>query len=74
MSPDDAIIAYRELSRGARRAPRCVPIHWGTFRLTDEPVEEPPRRFAELWRAAGFDADANWTLVLGETRQLTPTR
>jgi N-acyl-phosphatidylethanolamine-hydrolysing phospholipase D len=71
MNPDDAIIAYAELSRGAPRAPRCIPIHWGTFRLTDEPVDEPPRRFAELWRRARLADDALWMLAHGETRQLT---
>jgi len=70
MNPDDALAAYRELSHDAPRLPRCLPIHCGTFRLTDEPVDEPPQRFADLWRSAGLDEDANWTLVLGETRQL----
>ena len=70
MNPDDALAAYRELSHDAPKLPRCLPIHWGTFRLTDEPVDEPPQRFADLWRSAGLDEDANWTLVLGETRQL----
>jgi N-acyl-phosphatidylethanolamine-hydrolysing phospholipase D len=74
MNPDDAMIAYSELSREAPRAPRCLPIHWGTFRLTDEPVDEPPRRFTELWRAAGFADDALWMLAHGETRQLTLPR
>jgi len=70
MSPDDALAAYLDLTHDAPRLPRCLPIHWGTFRLTDEPVDEPPQRFADLWRSAGLDEDANWTLVLGETRQL----
>ncbi|HVX40825.1 MAG TPA: MBL fold metallo-hydrolase [Gemmatimonadaceae bacterium] len=74
MNPEDAIVAYGALANGvlARaddRAPACVPVHWGTFRLTDEPVEEPPRRFARLWREAGYSENANWTLVHGETRQ-----
>jgi hypothetical protein len=45
-------------------------LHWGTFRLTDEAVEEPPARFAQLWREAGFADSANWTFVHGETRKL----
>jgi N-acyl-phosphatidylethanolamine-hydrolysing phospholipase D len=74
MNPDDAMAAYTALSREGARPPRCLTIHWGTFRLTDEPVEEPPRRFAELWRAAGLSDDDNWTLAHGETRQLTLVR
>lgn len=71
MNPEDAITAYLELSRGTLDATQCLAIHWGTFRMTDEPVDEPPRRFAELWKAAGISEDANWTLAHGETRQLT---
>ena len=70
MDPEDAIEAYRALSSGHRPSPACLAIHWGTFRLTDEPVREPPALFLERWREAGFAADANWTFVHGETRQL----
>jgi N-acyl-phosphatidylethanolamine-hydrolysing phospholipase D len=44
-------------------------MHWGTFRLTDEPLDEPPARFAECWREAKLQASANWTLAHGETRR-----
>jgi N-acyl-phosphatidylethanolamine-hydrolysing phospholipase D len=70
MNPEDAIAAYRALVSGAPAAPPCFAMHWGTFRLTDEPVEEPPVRFAQRWREAGLPASANWTLAHGETRQL----
>jgi N-acyl-phosphatidylethanolamine-hydrolysing phospholipase D len=69
MDPDDAIAAYRALSTSTGAFPLCVPIHWGTFRLTDEAVGEPPVRFAQGWRDAGLPADANWTFAHGETRQ-----
>ena len=71
MNPEDAIAAYVDLSRKERITSRCLAMHWGTFRLTDEPADEPPRKFAELWRGAGLPDDANWTLAHGETRQLT---
>ena len=69
MNPEDAIEAYRALTAGGAARPPCLALHWGTFRLTDEPVEEPPARFGERWREAGFPADANWTLAVGETRR-----
>jgi N-acyl-phosphatidylethanolamine-hydrolysing phospholipase D len=69
MNPEDALSAYRALIDGAAPPP-CLTMHWGTFRLTDEPVEEPPARFAQRWREAGFPDTANWTLAHGETRQL----
>ncbi|MFI5230160.1 MAG: MBL fold metallo-hydrolase [Gemmatimonadales bacterium] len=70
MDPDDAVAAYRALSRGSDAPPACLPIHWGTFRLTDEPVEEPPALFARAWADAGLPQNANWTVAHGETRQL----
>ena len=69
MNPEDAITAYGALAAEQERPPACLPVHWGTFRLTDEPVEEPPARFARLWRDAGYLESANWTLAHGETRQ-----
>jgi L-ascorbate metabolism protein UlaG (beta-lactamase superfamily) len=45
MSPEDAIEAARRL-----RARALVPIHWGAFKLSLEPFDEPVRR---LKRAAG---------------------
>jgi hypothetical protein len=48
-------------------------IHWGTFRLTDEPMDEPPRRAAVRWGACCLDADRLWVARFGETR-LIPAR
>jgi N-acyl-phosphatidylethanolamine-hydrolysing phospholipase D len=70
MNPEDAIAAYRAIVDGTSLAPPCFVMHWGTFRLTDEPVEEPPLRFAQGWREAGLPQGANWTLAHGETRRL----
>jgi len=70
MNPEDAIEAYRALTSGSDARPPCMALHWGTFRLTDEPVQEPPARFAQRWQAAGFPDQANWTLAIGETRRL----
>ena len=70
MNPEDAIEAYCALTAGGAARPPCLALHWGTFRLTDEAVEEPPARFAERWTEAGFPADSNWTLAIGETRRL----
>jgi N-acyl-phosphatidylethanolamine-hydrolysing phospholipase D len=68
-NPEDAVAAYMALTSGSGATPPCVALHWGTFRLTDEPVEEPPARFAERWRDAGLADAANWTLAHGETRR-----
>ncbi len=67
MSPEEAVEAGRLL--GAR----ClVAMHWGTFRLTDEPIGEPPERARAAVAAAGDPDRELWILDVGETRRLTP--
>jgi N-acyl-phosphatidylethanolamine-hydrolysing phospholipase D len=68
MNPEDAVQAYQAL-RAPGVQPPCLALHWGTFRLTDEAVEEPPRRFAQLWQHAELQPDRNWTFAHGETRR-----
>jgi hypothetical protein len=46
-------------------------MHWGTFKLTDESMDEPPRRMRAAWRAAGFDDRLLWVPAHGETRAVT---
>jgi L-ascorbate metabolism protein UlaG (beta-lactamase superfamily) len=59
MDPEEAARAFHEL--GARA---LVPVHWGTFHLSDEPMSEPPRR---LRKAMGGDANLILDLAIGET-------
>jgi L-ascorbate metabolism protein UlaG (beta-lactamase superfamily) len=70
MNPEEAVQALLDLHRAhpSRRLPLMLGMHWGTFRLTDEPMEEPPRRTRELWRARGLDDDRLWIAAFGETR------
>ena len=65
MDPEEAVRAAQDLG-----VPRFVPMHWGTFLLTDEPLDEPPHRALTAWRAAGFPDDRYWQLAFGETRTL----
>ena len=46
-----------------------VGMHWGTFDLTDEPLDEPPQRFHAAAAAAGYRPDQAWTFAVGETRR-----
>jgi L-ascorbate metabolism protein UlaG (beta-lactamase superfamily) len=62
MNPQDAWQAFLDL-----RASYLVPIHWGTFVLSYEPPEEPPRWIRELAEAAGL-ADRLALLAHGESR------
>ena len=63
MDPDDAVRAVADL--GARV---MVPVHWGTFVLSGEPVLEPLERTRAAWAAAGRDPADLWDLAVGQTR------
>ncbi len=63
LNPEEAAEAGRAL-----RARRIVGMHYGTFDLSDEPLDEPPRRFREAGRAQGYEDDQIWLLGVGETR------
>ncbi|MFL5497589.1 MAG: MBL fold metallo-hydrolase [Gemmatimonadaceae bacterium] len=71
MNPDDSMQAYAQLA-GAQRGRRLVLVaaHWGTFKLTDEPMDEPPTRMRELWGTSGRDSNDLWVLRHGETRMI----
>ena len=71
--PDDAVRAYRELvaaSPEGARPPVMAGMHWGTFKLTDESMDEPPRRTRDAWTAAGLPESLLWMPRHGETREL----
>ena len=65
MNPEEAVEAFRALNARA-----MVPIHWGTFKLTDEAMDEPPVRARAAWLAAGLPSDAYRQLAHGETLTL----
>jgi N-acyl-phosphatidylethanolamine-hydrolysing phospholipase D len=70
MNPEDAVAAYREIAAAhdASAMPLMAGMHWGTFKLTDEPIDEPPRRTRQLWELAKLPADKLWMPDFGETR------
>jgi N-acyl-phosphatidylethanolamine-hydrolysing phospholipase D len=49
-------------------------IHWGTFELTDEPLDEPPQKLAQARRSLNVPDSSFFTLAVGQTRQLPPRR
>ena len=72
VNPDEAVTAFRALHAYHGMSPRAtmVGMHWGTFRLTDEPILEPPRRTREAWTRAMLPEENLWILAHGETRVL----
>ena len=61
MNPAEGLRAFRDL--GARW---MIPMHWGTFDLTDEPIDHPPRVLRERIREAGADAARVKIMAIGE--------
>jgi N-acyl-phosphatidylethanolamine-hydrolysing phospholipase D len=70
VDPEEAVQIYEDVfaSHAGTPLPLMLGIHWGTFRLTDEPMDEPPRRAIARWRAAGLDESRLWIAKFGETR------
>jgi L-ascorbate metabolism protein UlaG (beta-lactamase superfamily) len=50
------------------RARVLLGIHWGTFDLADEPLDEPPRRMLAEAARRGWGPERAWILRIGETR------
>jgi len=65
VDPDEAVKIHRDL--GARVS---AGMHWGTFRLTDEPLDEPPRQLAAARVRAGLEEKDFFAMAIGETRLL----
>jgi len=55
-------------------AKRSLGVHWGTFELTDEALDEPPRQLALQRPARGLTEAEFFTLAIGETRRIPPRR
>ncbi len=72
LNPDDAVSAYRALHahHGFLSSAVMVGIHWGTFRLTDEPILEPRERTRAAWSSAALPINGLWILAHGQTRTM----
>ena len=62
LNPEQALRAFGALGAGTFLA-----MHWGTFKLTDEPLDEPPRRLEEERRRLGLAPERVRVLAIGET-------
>jgi len=65
LNPAEAYQAFQDL--GARW---MFPCHWGTFKLTDEPIDEPPRELRRVVEAAGGRLDPIRIMAIGERWEL----
>jgi L-ascorbate metabolism protein UlaG (beta-lactamase superfamily) len=62
MNPRDAVRAFEALG-----AERLVAMHWGTFKLTDEPLDEPPELLRRVWEERGLAPERQSIPAIGET-------
>ena len=69
VDPADAVRIHRDL-----RAKSSIGVHWGTFVLTDEPLDEPPAKLREAVAAAGLAPDAFTVLRHGAMLRLDAER
>ena len=62
MNPEHATRAFLDL--GARE---FLAMHWGTFKLTDEPLDEPPTRLRAEWARLAIAPELLHILPVGGT-------
>ena len=67
MNPDEAVRTHLDV-----RARHSIGMHFGTFQLTNEAVDAPPRALEEARNARGIAASAFSTLAFGASLRLRP--
>lgn len=67
VNPEEAVQMHLDLL-----AKRSVGIHWGTFALSDESLDQPPKDLAAARAAKNIAADDFSVMAIGETRILPP--
>ena len=61
LNPAEAYQAFKDL--GARY---FLPMHWGTFDLTDEPMDLPPQELKQQIQEQGGDLSRVHVFAIGE--------
>lgn len=62
VDPPEAGKLFLELNAKA-----LLPVHWGTFRLADEPIDEPPRALCAWWKEQDLSDESLLIPKLGES-------
>ncbi len=67
VNPAEAVQIHLDV--GAKRS---LAVHWGTFELTDEPLDQPPRDLAAALAGRQLTPSDFATLAIGESRRFPP--
>ena len=67
LSPGEALDAFADLNAGL-----FIPIHWGTFELADDPLDQAVKDLNKEIASRDLDSNRFWILKHGETRFLQP--
>ncbi|SOV04746.1 related to SEE1 - probable lysine methyltransferase [Ustilago sp. UG-2017a] len=62
LAPQDSVLVHRDV-----KSRRSYGIHWGSFRLTPEDVNEPPKLLVEEAKRHGIDPDEFRTIEIGQS-------
>jgi L-ascorbate metabolism protein UlaG (beta-lactamase superfamily) len=65
MDPGEALRAFQDLGAGV-----FVAMHWGTFKQTDEALDEPPRRLEVERSSRGIAPERVRVLAVGESLEV----
>ncbi len=66
LNPADAVQVHQDL-----RARNSMPIHWGTFILSSELLQQPPDDLAQALDKAGIEPATFQIWAIGETKPIT---
>ncbi|MGE5450788.1 MAG: MBL fold metallo-hydrolase [Acidobacteriota bacterium] len=67
VNPRESVQIFKDL--GCKRA---LAVHWGTFQLTDEALDEPPRALSRALSAASLSPDDFKAWPIGSTERIRP--
>lgn len=62
IDPDEAVRAFQAIN-----ARNFVAMHWGAFKLSDEPLDEPPKILRAAWEQASLPDSQLHIPAIGET-------
>ena len=67
LNPAEAVMVHQDV-----QSQQSIGMHWGTIKLTEEPLAEPPLFLEKVLKGKKIALDKFITLKIGETRILRP--